>query len=87
MKGEHTSAEIEALRERPLCAYCAERGIVTRAVMSVSSEGHHNRAIVSLCEDCHFVTKRHIEQHGYRLDIGLDGWPLDPRHLAYGRGR
>jgi len=26
------------------------------------------------------LPKRQIELHGYRLDIGLDGLPLDPNH-------
>jgi len=41
--------------------------------------------VVSLCEECAAVTKRHIEQRGYRFDIGLDGYPLDPRHPVYVR--
>jgi hypothetical protein len=24
---------------------------------------------------------------GFRPDVGLDGWPLDPNHPVYGRGR
>jgi hypothetical protein len=30
--------------------------------------------------------KRFVELHGFRPDIGLDGWPLDPNHPA-NRGR
>jgi hypothetical protein len=41
----------------------------------------------SLCKECPDSTKRFVEQRGYRPDIGLDGWPLDPRHPVYGRGR
>jgi len=36
---------------------------------------------------CHDSTKRHIELYGYRPDIGLDGWSLDPRHPVYNHGR
>jgi hypothetical protein len=32
---------------------------------------------------CHDNTKRFIELRGFRPDIGLDGWPLDPRHPCY----
>jgi hypothetical protein len=36
----------------------------------------------SLCKTCHDGAKREIE-HGYRRDIGLDGYPLDPNHAVY----
>ena len=41
----------------------------------------------SLCKECHDSTKKFVEKHGFRLDIGLNGWPLDPRHPVYSRGR
>jgi hypothetical protein len=28
----------------------------------------------------HKSTKRRIELRGYRIDIGLDGYPTDPNH-------
>jgi hypothetical protein len=28
-----------------------------------------------------------IALYGFRLDIGLDGLPLDPKHPVYARGR
>ncbi|MBV9529900.1 MAG: hypothetical protein JO283_02190 [Bradyrhizobium sp.] len=34
----------------------------------------------SLCEQCHRSGKRMSELHGYRTDVGLDGYPLDPNH-------
>ena len=34
----------------------------------------------SLCEPCQKSAKRQIELHGYRADIGLDGFPTDPNH-------
>jgi hypothetical protein len=24
-----------------------------------------------------------VELHGFRPDIGIDGWPLDPNHPVY----
>jgi hypothetical protein len=33
-----------------------------------------------LCEPCHKSAKRPIELHGYRNDIGIDGYPTDPSH-------
>ena len=41
----------------------------------------------SLCKECHDSAKRFIEQRGYRPDVGPDGWPLDPNHPCYARGR
>jgi hypothetical protein len=37
----------------------------------------------SLCASCHSVGKQFEEIHGYNPDIGLDGFPLDPRHPVY----
>ena len=72
------------LLQHPLCKYCAERGIVTH-------HGNVNRfwlgPFQSLCKSCHDSTKRFVELRGFRPDIGLDGWPLDPRHPVYSRGR
>jgi hypothetical protein len=41
----------------------------------------------SLCKRCHDSAKRFAETRGYRPDVGLDGWPLDPRHPVYARGQ
>jgi 5-methylcytosine-specific restriction enzyme A len=38
---------------------------------------------MSLCKRCHDSTKRLVETRGFRADIGLDGWPLDPNHPVY----
>jgi hypothetical protein len=66
------------LRDRPLCAYCLERCIVTRATICDYRDG----GLVSLCANCAAVTAEMIVKYGYRLDIGLDGWPLDRNHPA-----
>jgi 5-methylcytosine-specific restriction enzyme A len=82
------------LREHALCKYCAETGIVEPATICDHVEPHHGDRIKfwsgpfqSLCKRCHDSAKRHVELHGYRPDVGLDGWPLDPRHPVYARGR
>jgi hypothetical protein len=88
--GDLPSAEVceYQLRDRPLCASCAEWGIVTRAKVCVVADGHYKHsAVVSLCEKCAMATARSIAKYGYRPDIGLDGYPLDPRHPANARGR
>jgi 5-methylcytosine-specific restriction enzyme A len=78
------------LLEHPLCRFCAERGLVVPATICDHVEPHHGDAnrfwlgpLQSLCENCHNSAKKLIEQRGYRPDIGLDGWPLDPRHPVY----
>jgi 5-methylcytosine-specific restriction protein A len=78
------------LREHPLCKYCAETGIVEPATICDHVEPHQgdrnkfwSGPFQSLCKRCHDSAKRHVELHGYRPDVGLDGWPLDPRHPVY----
>jgi 5-methylcytosine-specific restriction protein A len=75
------------LREHPLCKYCAETGIVEPATICDHVEPHHgdrnkfwSGPFQSLCKRCHASAKRFVETRGYRPDVGLDGWPLDPRH-------
>ena len=74
------------LLTHPLCAFCAERGLVVPATICDHVEPHHGDInkfwlgrLQSLCKPCHDGTKKLIEQRGYRPDIGLDGWPLDPQ--------
>jgi 5-methylcytosine-specific restriction enzyme A len=78
------------LREHPLCKYCAEIGMVEPATICDHVEPHHgdlnkfwSGPFQSLCKRCHDSAKRQVEMHGYRRDIGLDGWPLDKRHPVY----
>ena len=78
--GHHACAH--QLQDHPLCQYCLERAIITRATLCVDAGGHHRDKIVSLCRDCAASTARAIAEHGFRLDVGLDGWPLDPSHPA-----
>lgn len=75
------------LREHPLCAMCAQRGVVTPATIVDHIAPHNGNwtafvtgALQSLCKTCHDGPKQ-VEQHrGYLDDIGADGWPIDPRH-------
>lgn len=78
------------LLTHPLCAFCAERGLVVPATICDHVEPHHGDInkfwlgrLQSLCKPCHDGAKKVVEQRGYRTDIGLDGWPLDPRHPIY----
>jgi 5-methylcytosine-specific restriction endonuclease McrA len=78
------------LAVHPLCKFCLERGIPVPAVVADHVVPHHGDrmkfftgALQSLCEHCHNRTKKQIETLGYRRDIGLDGWPTDPRHPVF----
>jgi 5-methylcytosine-specific restriction enzyme A len=75
------------LRQHPLCKFCLSHGIVTAANVVdhvTPHRGDWNAFVTgelqSLCEPCHNSAKRQIELRGYRDDIGLDGYPLDPNH-------
>jgi 5-methylcytosine-specific restriction protein A len=80
------------LRREPLCARCLDAGRVTLAKVAdhvVAHGGDWNRFLLgelqSLCASCHSGAKQFEEVHGYYRDIGLDGFPLDPRHPVYRR--
>jgi len=80
------------LSEHPLCKFCLEQGRVTPATIADHVDPHRGDInkfwlgkVQSLCLQCHVSTKHFIELNGYRPDIGLDGYPLDPRHPVYAR--
>jgi len=84
------------LKEHPLCRLCFELngGLVVVATIADHVEPHGGDwhkfrygALQSLCQPCHDSTKATIEKRGYSLEIGADGWPVDPRHPAYGNDR
>jgi 5-methylcytosine-specific restriction endonuclease McrA len=73
----------------PLCRFCKERGIVTPGAVVDHVIPHNGDVnlfytgeLQTLCADCHDRIKRMEELHGFRPDVGLDGWPLDPKHPA-----
>ena len=79
-------AKLQLLHE-PLCAYCLQRGLVVPAEIADHVERHCGDytkfltgKLQSLCRSCHSSIKAREERRGFRLDIGVDGWPLDPRH-------
>jgi 5-methylcytosine-specific restriction protein A len=78
------------LLEQPFCGYCLERGIVTAAEICDHVEPHRGDVnkfwlgpFQSLCKPCHDSTKRLVERRGFRPDVGVDGWPVDPHHPVY----
>ena len=85
---------LRQLTDEPLCHLCLGRGIVTAATVADHIEPHRGdwnqfltSRLQSLCADCHNKAKRSLEDRGYLLDIGIDGWPVDPQHPANRKDR
>jgi 5-methylcytosine-specific restriction enzyme A len=77
------------LRQYPLCKFCLARGVLTPATIADHVEPHKGNwnlfvlgELQSLCASCHNSSKRYIEERGYSIDVGDDGWPTDPKHPA-----
>jgi 5-methylcytosine-specific restriction enzyme A len=75
------------LKAHPLCVFCAALGIVTPATVADHVVPHRGSAhrfwhgeLQSLCKLCHDKAKQAEEHRGYLPDVGLDGYPVDPRH-------
>jgi 5-methylcytosine-specific restriction enzyme A len=82
------------LREQPVCALCEERGEITPATIAdhFPPHGGDYRAFLlgpirSLCKPCHDGLQPSFKHRGYKPDIGVDGYPLDPAHPFNARGR
>jgi 5-methylcytosine-specific restriction protein A len=80
------------LRCYPLCAMCEAMGKATPATMVDHVTPHRGDwnafimgAVQSLCTHCHESAKKYQDHRGYSNQIGIDGWPIDPRHPVYGR--
>ena len=80
------------LKLEPLCAICLQNGQVVPATDAdhiVQHKGDERAfwygELQSLCASCHRSVKQKEEKRGYRSDIGIDGWPTDPRHPANSR--
>jgi len=80
------------LQRDPLCAFCFAEGKVVAARVADHKTPHHNDPrlfwvpldeLQSLCLNCHNSRKRYEERHGFRRDVGPDGYPLDPRHPGF----
>ena len=92
---EHWRRRAKAqMRQEPLCRMCLANSKVTPAQVADHIEKHGGNfnkfrlgALQSLCAACHNSTKNIIEKRGYDPAIGADGWPLDPRHPVYQRGK
>jgi len=78
------------LREHPLCALCLKEGVVVAATVAdhvVPHQGDYqlfwHGELQSLCVQHHNNSKRFEELKGFKKEIGVDGWPLDPRHPVH----
>jgi 5-methylcytosine-specific restriction protein A len=83
------------IKQHPFCVMCEAQGKVRQAFAVDHIIPHKGDPVLmwdqsnwqSLCEGCHNRAKRNIEIRGYSLDVGPDGFPLDPRHPAHTSSR
>ena len=82
------------LRSQPLCEMCLKDGRINAATIADHVEPHKGDQqkfffgeLQSLCKLHHESAKKREETRGYSTQIGADGWPVDPRHPVYSRGR
>jgi 5-methylcytosine-specific restriction protein A len=75
------------LKAQPFCCYCAKAGHQVRATVCDRVERHNgipakfwNGPFQSLCKPHHDASKQREEKRGFACDVGVDGWPVDPRH-------
>jgi 5-methylcytosine-specific restriction enzyme A len=75
------------LRVDPLCCLCRAKGDITLATVADHFPAHKGDfnafmlgPIRSLCKKCHDGLQPAFKHKGYSSAIGLDGYPLDPRH-------
>lgn len=75
--------------EHPLCEMCLAKGAVIAAEVAdhvVPHRGDYQLFwfgdLQSLCWSCHSREKQQMEVRGYTNNIGLDGWPTDPKNPA-----
>lgn len=83
------------LSKHPLCTRCLNgepRRLTPATVVHHKREHKGDPALFfdpsnleSLCAPHHDRDAQSEERLGYSREIGLDGYPVDPRHPAYGR--
>jgi 5-methylcytosine-specific restriction protein A len=73
------------LRNNPLCVFCGEKGFAVPATVVDHIKPHKgDRGLFfdasnwqSLCSPCHDGFKQALEKNAWRVETGLDGWPVD----------
>jgi 5-methylcytosine-specific restriction enzyme A len=81
------------LDAEPLCRMCKAEGRTVAATVADHIVAHKGDATLfwdpsnlqSLCDPHHSGAKQSEERTGYSSAIGIDGWPIDPRHPANAR--
>jgi 5-methylcytosine-specific restriction enzyme A len=82
------------LYQQPLCQRCKAKGFTVAAEVAHHVTPHKGDAVLfytgeleSLCKRCHDSITQNEERSGkaktYMIDIGVDGWPIDPLHPVY----
>lgn len=80
----------EQLARQPLCERCIKRDKVVPATvvnhrkphkgdwkLFIDPENHQ-----SLCKPCHDGPVQSAERGGRTVEIGVDGWPIEPKQVA-----
>ena len=90
MKAWHMRRRVQLQRE-PVCRFCQRRGVDRVATVADHVSPHRGDVrsflegpLQSLCKTCHDSAKQAEERHGYSVEVGLDGWPVDPKHPSNG---
>jgi 5-methylcytosine-specific restriction enzyme A len=70
------------LRKEPFCRKCGSIGTVADHIVHHRAVWHEflTGELQTLCRPCHETTKKTVENRGFDTAIGLDGYPLDPKH-------
>lgn len=89
----YKTARWERLRQQqlgkaPFCQWCEAKGRTTPATVCHHTEPHRGdhakfydpNNLTSLCAPCHDNDAGDIERRGYSTEIGVDGYPVDPKH-------
>jgi 5-methylcytosine-specific restriction protein A len=83
-------ARLTHLRQHPLCVMCMGKGMVVAATVVDHIIPHRGDQKLfwdisnwqSLCKPHHDSAKQAEDLRGYSAEVGVDGWPLDPKHPA-----
>jgi 5-methylcytosine-specific restriction enzyme A len=77
----------QQLTKAPWCTRCLARGVRQKADTVHHTKAHKGNPLLfwdptnleSVCRACHDGRIQSEERLGYARDIGIDGWPIDPR--------
>lgn len=80
----------EQLKLQPLCEMCLKADRITAATVcdhvdpdtKSTESGFFKGPFQSLCKPHHDAAKQSEERRGVSSEVGMDGWPTDPRHQA-----